>query len=44
MRFASEDELLAAHSVPHYAVANQQVRGARSFVDVALVCSCPYSR
>ena len=34
MRFASEDELLAAHSVPHYAVANQQVRGARSFVDV----------
>ena len=34
MRFAREDELLAAHSVPHYAVANQQVRGARSFVDV----------
>lgn len=34
MRFASEDELLAAHTVPHYAVANQYTRGARSFVDV----------
>eukprot|EP00434_Breviolum_minutum_P011223 symbB.v1.2.009904.t1/scaffold605.1/size182108/4 len=34
MRFASEDELLAAHTVPHYAVANQHTRGARSFVDV----------
>ena len=34
MRFASEDELLAAHTVPHYAVAEDQTRGARSFVDV----------
>ena len=33
MRFASEDELLAAHTVPHYAVANLQLRGAKSFVD-----------
>lgn len=33
MRFASEDELLAAHTVPHYAVANLHLRGARSFVD-----------
>ena len=33
MRFASEDELLAAHHVPHYAVANLQLRGARSYVD-----------
>ena len=34
MRFASEDELLAAHTVPHYAVANLQLRGARSFIDI----------
>eukprot|EP00435_Cladocopium_sp_Y103_P057754 s1878_g20.t1 len=34
MRFASEDELLAAHTVPHYAVAEDQTKGARSFVDV----------
>lgn len=33
MRFASEDELVAAHTVPHYAVANLQLRGAKSFVD-----------
>ena len=32
--FASEDELLAAHCVPHYAVSEPQPRGARSFVDV----------
>ena len=34
MRFASEDELLAAHTGPHYAVAEDQARGARSSVDV----------
>ena len=34
LRFASEDELLAAHCVPHYAVSEPQLRGARSFVDV----------
>ena len=34
MRFASEDELLAAHAGPHYAVAEDQARGARSSVDV----------
>lgn len=34
LRFASEDELLAAHSVPDYAVNPDQVRGARQYVDV----------
>lgn len=33
MRFASEDELLAAHTVPHYAVVDQYTKGAKSFVD-----------
>ena len=33
MRFASEDELVAAHCFPHYAVANLQLRGAKSFID-----------
>eukprot|EP00435_Cladocopium_sp_Y103_P035729 s1670_g9.t1 len=32
--FASEDELLAAHYVPHYAVQPDQVRGARQYLDV----------
>ena len=31
LRFASEDELLAAHYVPHYAVQPDQVRGARQY-------------
>ena len=34
LRFASEDELLAAHHVPHYAVQPDQVRGARQYLDV----------
>ena len=34
LRFASEDELLAAHCVPDYAVNPDQVRGARQYVDV----------
>ena len=37
MRFASEDELLAAHCVPHYAVANLQLRGAKSFIDARIL-------
>ena len=34
LRFASEDELLAAHYVPHYAVERGSERGARNYVDV----------
>ena len=41
MRFASEDELLAAHTVPHYAVDGGQTRGARSFIDVRPLGTLP---
>ena len=34
LRFASEDELLAAHYVPHYAVEQGSDRGARNYVDI----------
>ena len=34
LRFASEDELLAAHYVPHFAVERGSDRGARNYVDV----------
>eukprot|EP00435_Cladocopium_sp_Y103_P058473 s1160_g20.t1 len=34
LRFASEDELLAAHYVPHYAVEKGSDRGARNYVDI----------
>ena len=34
LRFASEDELLAAHYIPHYALERGSERGARNYVDV----------
>ena len=34
LRFASEDELLAAHCVPHFSVERGSERGARNYVDV----------
>ncbi|CAK9071730.1 unnamed protein product [Durusdinium trenchii] len=33
LRFASEDELLAAHCIPSYAVQSCSLRGARNYVD-----------
>ena len=33
LRFASEDELLAAHCIPSYAVQLRSLRGARNYVD-----------
>ena len=41
MRFASEDELLAAHTVPHYVVDGGSARGARSFIDVRPLGALP---
>lgn len=34
LRFASEDELLAAHMVPEYAVQEAHIRGARGYADI----------
>ena len=34
LRFASEDELLAVHYVPHYAVEQGSDRGAHNYVDI----------
>ena len=34
LRFASEDELLAAHYIPHYALERGSERGARNYVDI----------
>ena len=43
LRFASEDELLAAHTIPQEALEPPYARRARNYVDLRLAASCSRS-